>query len=356
MSVQNEELVKQMLKHQAASKANNTGVPGNTTKSGPTAPVAGDGEKLFSEVFGFAPPSKIDHAVRVFGVEDWHESIRCHIPRKDPDYIWPKRQLEWFVVGLMQNDRQLLHGPKGTGKSTLPEQVCAHLNIPYLRVNGRGDMESNALFGSITVVDGSFVWTPGPAEELGRHGGLLQVDEISAIPASINMAMQWMLEKPGKIFLADKPGSSEDKMLDQHEWFRIVATDNTQLQGDTTGRYAGTAVQNEALIDRLSNVIELDYLGRSHERKIIEAKCPDLDSKIVEQMLDLAGLIRAGIKQGSVDFGLSIRTMISWGEKAAYWNDVGLGLKLSFYNKLIDEDKEFVNEAAHKVFSINLSK
>lgn len=291
-----------------------------------------------------------EHSVRQFKKTDWPKELRMHIPEVDEHYVFPKKATEQFVVGLMQGDKTFIQGPKGSGKSSLPQQVCALLKIPFVRVNCREDMESSAIFGSIDIQDGSMVWHPGPAEELGISGGLLQIDEIAAAPAGINLAMQWMLEEAGKIYLADKPGDSDAKLIEPNQWFRIVATDNTQLQGDTTGNYGGTQVQNEAMLDRFQTTIKLDYLERVHETKIIKAKCTGITNAHIKDMLEFASLIRVAYNEGKIQFTMSPRTLINWGRKVVYWNDPIMALELSFFDKLVDDDRKLVNELCQKVF------
>lgn len=306
-------------------------------------------ETEYSKLFGKSYSGQ-EHAVYQFKDEDWPEHLRPHIPEKDEDYVFPAKATELFVVALMQGDKIFIHGPKGSGKSSLPQQVCAILRIPFIRVNCREDMESSAIFGSIDVQEGSMVWHPGPAEELGIHGGLLQIDEIAAAPAGINLAMQWMLEENGRIFLADKPGNSTDRLVIPDKWFRIVATDNTELQGDTTGNYGGTQVQNEAMLDRFQTTIKLDYLSRQHEGKIIRDKVKGIPKQMVKDMLDMAGHVRAAYTKNNIQFTMSPRTLINWGRKIMYWGDPVLALEMAFFDKLVEDDRKQINEYCQRVF------
>lgn len=310
-----------------------------------------EGHQKFSEVFGFKPPSGVDHAVRVFEREDWPEDLQAFIPAVDDGHVWAKKETEVFVAGLMSNDKTLLHGPKGSGKSSLPTQVCARLNIPMMRVNGRADMESSALFGQPTVEEGTLKWVPGPAEVLGKGGGLLLVDEISAIPAGISMAMQWMLEENGKIFLPDKPSDAGEKFVEPHDWFRVVATDNTELQGDTNGRYVGAQVQNEALVDRFSTTIKVDYLTKAHEIGILTKRVEELPKSIAEAMVDFAGMVRTSYNQDEIQSTLSPRGLVNWAKKTVYWGDPVLALKIAFFDKLTEDDQKVVNKAVKRVFN-----
>jgi len=337
-----------------AAKTSTTESSGDTDTSKKVKLPSKKGWKHFSEVFGFSPPSGIDHAVRVFAVSDWDEQVRPFIPAMDEGYKWLQSETEMAVVGLMQKDRILLTGPKGSGKSTLTEQICARLNIPFMRVNCRQDMESSAIFGTPTVESGSIGWIPGPAEILARSGGVLQVDEISAAPAGINMAMQWMLERNGKVFVPDKPSSVGDRMIEPCDWFRVVATDNTVLQGDATGEYAGTFVQNTALLDRFSMALVLDYPDVEHEFGIIRGKVKGIKAPEIRKLLKVAVKVREAYVKGDIEFTMSPRTTLEWAEKIAYWDDPVLSLSMVFFNKLTEDDRRLVNNIVHRVYARNV--
>ena len=154
-----------------------------TASAGATVNRFGATARKFSEVFGITNLiSKIDHALPMFNDADWHESVRVFIPKVDDAYVFPVPQTELTVMGLINGDKCLVFGPKGSGKSSLLEQICARLRIPYVRVNGRRDMESSALFGQPSFNPATGVsYVHGPAGILAMHGGLLCVDEISAV-------------------------------------------------------------------------------------------------------------------------------------------------------------------------------
>jgi cobaltochelatase CobS len=304
-------------------------------------------------------------SVRVFKVEDWPEHLRPFIPKVDKLYVFnPEATLvvAQAIAGYNPNpdlgaERVLLHGKKGSGKTTLPQQICARINMPFIRVNARRDMDSSALFGSVTYDPVKGVdYVEGPAAELGRAGGCLCIDEVSNLTAGIAASVMPMLERNGTIYLADKPGKSEDKFIIPNDWFRIVCTDNTELQGDTTGKYAGTNVQNEALIDRFTTTIRLDYLEPAHEVAIITGKVTSVDKMLAAQMVQLAGLIRNAYDEGNAGFTMSPRGLVEWATKIDFWGDVGRAFKLSFFNKLTLSDQAVVAEFYHTVFGENLRK
>jgi len=321
-----------------------------------------DDEVPFSKVFGFVPPSGIDHAIRVFDPNEWDESVRMFIPKVDTQYVFQPVETEMFVVGLMQGDKLFLHGPKGTGKSTMPEQVAARINMPFQVVNGRRDLETGELLGKLSVeIDGATnaahtVWHDGPVTELCKYGGLFLKDEISRTPSGVNTSLQKLLEDNGKLYVADMPGKSEDKLIIPHPWFRFVATDNTVLQGDVSGKYASTLVQDESLLDRFDTVIFMDYLGRKHELAVIQNRAPTIDMQIAEDMVTFAASVRDAYKKGVIQFTMSIRGLIKWAHKIEYWGSTERAFYFTFFNKLIEDDQKLVGEMYVKIFAVDPTK
>lgn len=339
-----------------------TSAPSAATASvtaGATVNRFGATARKFSEVFGISNLiSKIDHDLPMFSDTDWHESVRVFIPKVDDAYVFPVPQTELTVMGLINGDKCLVFGPKGSGKSSLLEQICARLRIPYVRVNGRRDMESSALFGQPSFNPATGVsYVHGPAGILAMHGGLLCVDEISAMPAGIAMSMQFMLEDGGKVYLPDlHTDNPSDRYITPSRWFMVGATDNTQLQGDATGSYVGTNVQNSALIDRFGTVVELDYIGEEHELLMITGKIPDLDTMTARTMVQVAKQVRVAHDKGTMNFTMSPRAVLSWARKAHFWGNVETAFRVSFFNKLTDDDRKQMVEIYKRVTTIDLNK
>jgi MoxR-like ATPase len=175
------------------------------------------------------------------------------------------------------------------------------------------------------------------------------------MPSPIMASTMAMMERGADIYLADKPGTSDEKFIPRNEWFRIVMTDNTELQGDTTGKYVGTNVQDEALINRIATTYKLGYLSEAHEVAIITGKVKDMDNFTAQKMVSLAGMIRSSYDSGNVGLTMSPRVLIDWAEKIVQWDNVAQAFKLSFHNKLIPSDRLVVAEFYHTVFAENLN-
>lgn len=300
----------------------------------------------FSKVFGFVPPSGIDHdlaSIYYDPIATWDTASIKRIPKKNPNYIWQTQQLEDLIIALLLGDKTWVTGPRGWGKSSLVEQVAAHLNWPFIRVNGKGDMDSSGVFGYIKVQANNgvpeTVWIDGPVTTAVKTGAILLFDEPTVVPPEIAMGLQWLLEDQGKLMLTDMPGEIEDKLITPHPNFRFVCADNTRGRGDATGEYAGTGNWNTATIDRFGTTIELPFLDAKHQTSIISKAFPGISKILVEKMVELGTRIQSSYKNGTVSYSISPRVLLSWAKKAIMLRDSAKSFRMAFFEKL-DSDVE----------------
>ena len=312
----------------------------------PVAVVAA-GEVAFSTVFGFTPKCG-DFGVLVCKPEDFDPSMARFIPKVDTSYVVQQDECVRMVAGIMDNDKTLITGPTGSGKSSLCKYVAAKLGRPFIRVNMTADIESGNLFGQQTVEGGAIVWHDGPVTEAAKHGAILLVDEWELMPSEVGMGMQNLLEDGGYLYLKEKPGSSDDRTVVPNNNFRLIYAGNTVGQGDITGKFAGAQVQNSATIDRFTNTIRLDYLSEAHEVAFIQSRC-GLDKGVATNMVRLAAMIRAAYDEGKCGLTASPRLLINWGNKMKRYGNAE-AFDAAFLAKLNDEDKAGVQMLFNKVF------
>jgi cobaltochelatase CobS len=299
----------------------------------------------FTKMFGEAP-SFPDFTVHPF-VPD--ANVSYHIPKEDKGYVVQAEEAARLVCALMDNDKVLMSGPTGSGKSSLIKYVCAKLNAPFVRINMSADVESSALFGQLTVKDGATVWVDGPITEAVRYGCVVLIDEWELMPPEISMGLQNLLEDDGYLFLKEMPGTNEDKTIVPHTNFRLICAGNTVGQGDDSGAFSGTNVQNSATLDRFTTTIKLDYLSKDHEVAIITGKT-SVNKTVAGKMVQLAQLVRSAYNQQQINLTMSPRTLINFGNKMARHNNLSLAFHICFYDKLRENDKKVVGELFSKVF------
>jgi len=315
---------------------------------------ANKGQELYSSLFPMHETKLRDHAITVLKNKDIPQEVAAFVATKDEHYVPPQEATESILSAWEANDKTLISGNPGTGKSSLIQYLCAVTNRPFIRVNASGDMDSSHFFGQLVVEDGSTVWKDGPVTEAVRHGGVLLWDEWDVTPPEIAMTMQWLLEEDGKLFLKEMPGTSLDKCITPHKDFRIVCSGNTLGQGDETSQFAGTAVQNTASLDRFGTVVKLDYLAPDLELELMQNKVDGLNKTEGRKMIKVANIIRTSYEKGEIAITMSPRTLLSWARKFVYWDNIEDALRISFGNKLNQTDYKTLREVVNKVYAINI--
>jgi cobaltochelatase CobS len=315
------------------------------------------GQKKFSDWFGFVPPSGIDHIITGYKDTDWEEDLRVHIPdiKEFANYEPQQHEVELMVLGAEMGDRVNIVGPTGSGKSSMVKYVCAILRIPFVRINGRGDLESSGLLGQLTAQNGSTVWQDGLVTFAVRNGAWLCLDEWTLIPPEILMTLQYLMEDGGKLIVTDMPGSATDKTITPHKSFRLICTDNTRGLGDETGAFAATNVQNTATLDRFGTVIHLDYLNSEHESNVLKNSYPELTDDLSKKMIQFASLVRQAYDTNELSLTCSPRTLLNWAKKALYFRDPAIALRMSFFEKISgDAERQAVSGFYRTVFNQDL--
>ena len=142
--------------------------------------------------------------------------------------------------------------------------------------------------------------------------------------------------------------------------FRLFATTNTVGLGDTTGLYHGTQQINQGQMDRWNIVATLNYLGHDAEVAIVLAKVPAYDSdegrQTISAMVALADLTRSGFMNGDVSTVMSPRTVITWGENAQLFGNIGFAFRLTYLNKCDEVERPIVAEYYQRCFGTELTE
>lgn len=308
-----EELVKK--KKAASVPAESKAVPETLFTSNTKEPEI---KEPYSKHFTSLPARCKDFDVSsiLFKDEDWDEDDRAFIPDaekftdhyRDPAVMYP------LVLGLVYNMNTLIHGPTGCGKSTGVECIASICRWPFLRVNGREDMESDALIGKPWVNHGNMEWMMGSLPIARRKGWLVLMDEPFKMPAGIQMTLQRMYERGGILQIDDMPGTLKDKQIIPHKNTRLILADNVAGTGDNLDKYAATQIQDTSTLNRMELVVEVDYLPNDAEQSMLTNKYPHLPDQWARRMVQLASLVRNGFKKGELSSTMSTRQLYTWAE------------------------------------------
>jgi len=280
-----------------------------------------------------------------------------YVPTHDPNYQFDHDTTIAILAGFAHNRRVMVQGYHGTGKSTHIEQVAARLNWPCIRVNLDSHISRIDLIGKDAIVlrDGKQVteFREGILPWALQNPVALVFDEYDAGRADVMFVIQRVLEVDGKLTLLDS-----NKVIHPNPHFRLFATANTVGLGDTTGLYHGTQQINQGQMDRWSIVSTLNYLPHEDEVGIVTAKVPQYADKNgteqVAAMVRMADLTRKGFMAGDLSTVMSPRTVITWAENAAIFDDMTLAFRLTFLNKCDEVERPTVAEYYQRCFGIDL--
>ena len=295
---------------------------------------------------GRLPVSGIDYTIDTYPVDHWAEEHRVHIPKIKADHYWDTEALECLVLAHKLREKALLTGLPGTGKSSSVEQFAAWLRQPYVRLGGRGDMESSSFLGygwaDVEEVGGEMVskmsFKPGLLTQGCLDGYLVTIDEVMKIPSYIQMCMQHLYEKDGHLTIDEKPGNKADKIVVPVPEFLLILTDNVKGTGDDFDKFSATQMQDTSTLDRVNLNETLQYLDPKAELEMLMGKFPKADERVVTKLIKLAGLVRNGYRQGSIALTLSPRGLIAVLDMVMVANvPVNRAITLAYINKIADD-------------------
>ena len=197
-------------------------------------------------------------------------------------------------------------GLSGNGKTLMIEQTCAQLKRELYRVNITIETDEDDLMGGHTLVNGNIVYREGPVIKAMRKGAVLLLDEVD-LGSNKLMCLQSVLE--GKGYLIKKTG----EWVSPKEGFTILATANTKGQGSEDGKFIGTQIMNEAMLERFAITMQQEYPPVTTERKILAKEMEltgEVDSEFVTKLVDWADIIRKTYYEGAIDDVVTTRRLV----------------------------------------------
>jgi MoxR-like ATPase len=197
-------------------------------------------------------------------------------------------------------------GLSGNGKTLMIEQVCATLKRELFRVNVTIETDEDDLMGGHTLVNGNITFREGPVIKAMRKGAVLLLDEVD-LGSNKLMCLQSVLE--GKGYLIKKTG----EWVQPAEGFTILATANTKGQGSEDGKFIGTQIMNEAMLERFAITMQQEYPSIAIEKNILKkemALTGDVDEEFANKLVDWADIIRKTYYEGGIDDVITTRRLV----------------------------------------------
>lgn len=202
-----------------------------------------------------------------------------------------------------------IYGLSGNGKTLSIEQAHAHQKKPLIVVPISREADEDSLLGGLRLLNGNTVPFFGPVTMGALLGVTVCLDEIDQGDEKM-MCLQTALQN--RPFLIKRLG----KMIYPQPGFNIVATANTKGQGSEDGKFIGSNVINEAMLDRFVNVFEQDYPNQETEKQILLKVLASLglntpkDDEFVARLLSWADKIRLAYKDDATTEVITTRRLV----------------------------------------------
>lgn len=268
------------------------------------------------------------------------------VPDLDPNYVFNIDILKTLLMGIELRIPTYLWGHAGTGKTTIYEQIASRTGRPMLRVQHTANMEEEHVIGGWRLRDGRTVFELGPLALAMKYGWLYMADEYDFGRPEVLSLYQPVLEgKP----LVIKEADAANRIIRPHPGFRFVATGNTNGQGDETGLYQGTTIQNAANYERFGIVEQMPYMEESMEALLVhqQAQVPLADAK---KLISFARSIRNEFDSAKLSNPISPRSLIYAARIGMIRSSYLIGLEKAYLNRLSSVDREAARGFATRVF------
>ena len=195
--------------------------------------------------------------------------------------------------------------------------------------------------------DGRTAFELGPLAMAMKFGWLYMADEYDFGRPEVLSLYQPVLE--GKA-LVIKEADMENRVIRPHPGFRFVATGNTNGQGDETGLYQGTTMQNAANYERFGIVEKMPYMDEATEALLVSQQAgiamPD-----AKKLIQFATSIRAEFDSAKLSNPISPRSLIYAGRIGMARSNYLIGLEKAYLNRLSSVDREAARSFAARIFT-----
>lgn len=293
----------------------------------------------------------------LFDVADWEEADQAHIPNVDKfdNYVPNVDVLAAIEVNVLENNKMLIVGPTGSGKTSIQEYYCAYTKQPYYRFNGRQDMESDTIIGKPWVNNGSMEYIIGNLPKKAQAGYFISFDEPWKTPSGIQMTLQRFYEQDGVFQMDDMPGELDEQIITPDARCQLVLSDNVVGVGDGADKYGATMIQDGSTLNRIDVVVEMPYMPQDKEAEMVTKAFPAVPAHMAEKMVKLFSLMRINYEQGELSSAASPRNLIAWAKLATRLRSYEKAFTWTMLKRFPDDNEQATVKAHYStVFGKNL--
>ena len=255
------------------------------------------------------PPDQASRFTFKLPVYSW-ERPHPLVPQRPTSYQFDPMVLRPLLWAISKGKNSVLVGPTGCGKTTAVETVAAYLGRPFFRVAVDGEMRKRELIGGFKQTAGAAGsetrWFDGLIAQALKMPSILDIDEIDRADPDLQYVAHQVYEGKGITILED-----EGRHIEPHPHHAIVATANTKGRDDGESPYQLRNEMSEATRDRFAFWIECDYMQVDQETAQLTADVPGFTASRAKRLIQVANLMRAAFKKGTLNTTCSYRQLVT---------------------------------------------
>jgi MoxR-like ATPase len=279
--------------------------------------------------------SRDEFKVGVAAVPVNHGNKSQYIPPEQIYLIPPQGYLEKLVYAASNNQPVLLIGETGVGKTQAVRYLAWKTNNGLRRVNLNGATTVDEFLGKLLINEQGTYWIDGVLVDAMQSGDWILLDEINACLPEIAFCLHSLLDDDRMVVLTEHDG----RIVRPHPDFRLFASMNPSEEG----RYGGTKMLNEALMDRFPVVVRMEYLPEGEEIEAVIAQSGNPDRELITNMVRVANDVRRAIRGEKLFGSFSTRRVIDWARMSKTF-DVRESARFTILSKMTRYDAEAVED------------
>lgn len=297
-----------------------------------------------------------------------YKKANDYVPKKDPNYIFRLDDVR-IITGHLTSQYpagMLFVGPKGSGKSSAIHQLHAYTNRPLLYISGHSSLEYEDMLATKEIVDGDTIALDGPLLQAAQMPySTFLFEEVDRARSCVSVALNPVLDGYDIVNTLDN-----GRRVRPAEGFRVMATANTNGQGDISGDYNSAVAMDTSFLDRVL-CHEVWYPSPEEEFSILrKAVDPQIGDDEIRKSITFANDVRylytnrdkeASPAAQALSVGGAIHMTVSTRSLAYLWEQMSIypnvsspiihALKLVVTNKCTPECAQAIEQLALAQFA-----
>jgi len=216
-------------------------------------------------------------------------------------FVETNNEVSLMMYGIENQKNVLLKGPTGCGKSFLVEEMAKHYGKKLYTVNCDVELDKTELVGHHEIEDDETSWIDGILVIAMKEGAWIVFDEVNMARPEVLSVMHQILDFRRTL------------TIKEHHNEEIKAKDGFRVFASINPNYCGTTELNYAFRRRFNLIIDMDYLLKHSENKLIQNNT-GLNPEQSLKLVNIANDTRTMQKDGKLTHSISTAHLLEFAE------------------------------------------